>query len=269
MRTNERDTNRASGVQAELYANNRFRRLPDREYPPLVIVPPVERFPISYGHSDSHDPGLSRRQSLGLIAAGLFSGSICLPKAARSEDPGHNPGEARYDTSVIPYPVTPDHDGVINLILGAELYYRIPQYLLLAMAFVESGRTIGSGRMPWPWTLNIGGKGQFFGGQREALASLESNYSSKALIDVGLMQVNTRWHARKFRNLEAMLDPYNNTVYAAFYLASLAYENGSWTKGVAGYHASKKTARERYLCRVLAEWLRWNQGPVSLLSYCR
>ena len=66
--------------------------------------------------------------------------------------------------------------------------------LLYAIALTESGRADGEGKIkPWPWALNVEGKA-LFAGTREEAAELLETYRGQS-VDVGLLQVNTRWQA--------------------------------------------------------------------------
>ena len=192
-----------------------------------------------------------------LSHSGLFTRTALASRPAVSTMPRLSPEES-------------NPTRLFEMITWVEAYYGIPKNLLTAMAFVESGRTTPSQpRSPWPWTLNIGGKGRFYETKASAQDSLLDNAQDVSLIDVGLLQINTKWHAQHFRSLSDMLDPSSNILYAGHYLATLAYQKGSWTKGVASYHASRPEARQRYLCVVLKEWLRRSGGRPDLLRYCQ
>ena len=61
-------------------------------------------------------------------------------------------------------------------------------------------------------------------------------------VDIGLMQINWRWHKDKFPSVEAMGDVEGNVNYAARYLAELIREYGI-IRGVGYYHHRKSTKR--------------------------
>ncbi|MEQ8832190.1 MAG: transglycosylase SLT domain-containing protein [Alphaproteobacteria bacterium] len=152
-------------------------------------------------------------------------------------------------------PATADAYTVYDDIAWAESHYGIPNRLLLAMAFVESGRRWPDGGFhPWPWTLNIAGRGRYYDSRRQALADLHRHAADNPLIDVGVMQVNIRWHLDHFGTYDRMIAPRDNIVYAGWYLADLAHRKGNWTRAVASYHANKASARQNYLCLVMDRW---------------
>ncbi len=130
-----------------------------------------------------------------------------------------------------------------------------PRDLLLAIALVESGRyeeTRGV-RMPWPWTVTAGGRGEFFVSRAGAAAAVR-DLRAKGIesIDVGCMQVNLYYHAEAFDSVEDALDPAQNVAYAAFFLTDLAVRTGSWLAAVGRYHSGSAENARRYRMRVLA-----------------
>lgn len=119
----------------------------------------------------------------------------------------------------------------------------IPDGLLPAIARVEAGH---DGRA-WPWTLNQGGDGSFHGSKAEALARLDAILASGVQnVDLGCMQINWRWHSHAFADAATMLDPIENTRYAARFLTSLHEQLGSWDSAVRAYHSSNPALGEAY-----------------------
>lgn len=148
-------------------------------------------------------------------------------------------------------PAAGDAAGLCEIeIARAEREYEIPQGLLRAIALVESGR----GGRPWPWTIGEPGAAHY-APTREAAAreARQRIAQGRRSIDLGCLQVNWRWHGERFPDPEWVLEPRNNTDYAAWYLAELRRQHGSWTLAVARYHASDTARRAQagYLCRVL------------------
>lgn len=136
-----------------------------------------------------------------------------------------------------------------------ERSYQIPQGLTTAVSLVETGRLMGGRRLPWPWTINVGGQGKFFDTKDQAVAEtrklLEQGQRS---IDVGCMQVNLRYHPTAFRTLEEAFDPATNVAYGTKFLSSLHSVQGSWEKAVERYHSSDDARREDYREKVMALW---------------
>jgi hypothetical protein len=129
----------------------------------------------------------------------------------------------------------------------------VPSALLLCIARVESGRATPQGIQPWPWALNVAGTSRYFANKKEALV-----YVNKCLaqgmtnIDIGILQLNFKWHSQGFTNLEAMLDPHFNALYAARFLKRLRLQHGSWSKAVASYHSSQPHRGQAYITKVAA-----------------
>lgn len=142
-------------------------------------------------------------------------------------------------------------------IAGQESLRSIPSGLLAAVARAESGgsRYAEKGE-PWPWTLNVGGRGMFFATKAEALAAIAAAQrdSPGVNIDVGCMQVSLRHHGTAFPSLEVALDPAANVRYAAGFLASLQEKTGSWAGAAGRYHSGTPDLADAYRDRVYAFW---------------
>jgi len=128
----------------------------------------------------------------------------------------------------------------------------IDPLMLYAVALTESGRPAGQGQIePWPWALNVGGR-PIFAASREEAARLLTIHRDKS-VDVGLLQVNTRWHGHRVNRLEALLDPGTNlAVGAAILKEALASTPGDLTTGIGRYHSTKPERAKAYARTVLA-----------------
>ena len=137
----------------------------------------------------------------------------------------------------------------------AEARHGIPSGLLQSITRVESGRKMVTGEyMPWAWTLNDRGEGLFFDDRDSALAYLRDAIAAPGhSVDVGCMQVNTKWHADGFLDIADMLDPVHNASYAAGFLLDLHAAHQSWDEAVKHYHSSEPSKNVAYHRRVLAE----------------
>jgi len=138
--------------------------------------------------------------------------------------------------------------------------FGIPPAILFAVALTESGTAIKSSgaRVPWPWTLNIAGEGSYYPTRWQALQAaqraLDSGIQS---IDVGLMQVNWRYHAKSLGSLESGLDPVHNLTVGARILSACHAQRGDWLAAVECYHAPNDAARANaYRQRVEYAWRR-------------
>lgn len=138
----------------------------------------------------------------------------------------------------------------------AETKYGIPKHLLLAIANTESGRYNKALKrvMPWPWTLNIEGKGSYYNNIHDAITAVNrTKQQGKSSIDVGCMQVNLKHHPDAFNSVQTALTPANNIDYAARFLRSNFDEFGSWPKAIAAYHSRSKKGR-KYFASVQKNW---------------
>jgi hypothetical protein len=138
----------------------------------------------------------------------------------------------------------------------AETKYGIPKHLLLAVANTESGRyNHGLKRvLPWPWTLNIEGKGSYHSNMHDAVTAVNrAKQSGKRSIDVGCMQVNLKHHPNAFTSVQDALTPSRNIDYAAKFLRSNFDELGSWPKAIAAYH-SRSSKGSSYFAMVQKRW---------------
>jgi hypothetical protein len=156
-------------------------------------------------------------------------------------------------------PTTPD---CISLAKKAEQTHGLPDGILQSISIVEASRIQPDGTYKaWPWTLNDAGKGLFFDDAEQVLDYLDSNMSHPdASIDIGCMQINTKWHGAFFETLDEMLDPSSNISYAASFLSDLYHAHGNWDDAIRHYHSSEPKRNGPYLERVLASWTQRNPG---------
>jgi hypothetical protein len=138
------------------------------------------------------------------------------------------------------------------------LAHSIPADIFYAVALAESGRRVGEQSVPrpWPWTLNIHGEGIYFGDRRSAWrAATAAIAKQQTSVDIGLMQVNWRYHHRRLLDPWNALDPYRNLQVAAEILADCQQRLRDWWQSVGCYHApSDPDHAERYRARVRAHW---------------
>ena len=131
----------------------------------------------------------------------------------------------------------------------------VPTRLLAAVALVESrhpGPTV-SGAVPWPWTIDVGGKSTFFSTKDEAVAAVRTLQDAGVRsIDVGCMQINLLFHPDAFGSIEQAFDPRSNVRYGALFLSTLFRRLGSWDKAVAAYHSQTAVIGAAYQTQVMA-----------------
>jgi len=138
-----------------------------------------------------------------------------------------------------------------------ERMHNIPSNWLAAIASTESGRFHPDVKLavPWPWTVNVQGKGFWFDSKQEAVEAVRS-YQAKGIksIDVGCMQVNLHYHGHAFANLNQAFDPAYNIAYAAKFLMSNYEKTKSWTDATAAYHSMTPALGGKYYRRVYKRW---------------
>ncbi|WP_157982239.1 lytic transglycosylase domain-containing protein [Oceanicella sp. SM1341] len=126
----------------------------------------------------------------------------------------------------------------------------VPLDVLRAITRTETGRKLEGEFRPWPWTINMEGKGLWFDGPEEAVAYARARHAEGARsFDMGCYQVNFRWHGEHFASLDEMMDPLANARYAARFLADLYAESGNWETAASHYHSRTPEFANRYGAR--------------------
>jgi len=126
--------------------------------------------------------------------------------------------------------------------LQAARQHDVPPDLLYAVALTESSKQLEHGIRPWPWTLNIAGKGHYFASRKEACDALFRAQFETRVIDVGIAQLNMRWQPQLFgagnRFVDPCdaLDPYANLEEAAGLLREHYDVSGDWLSAAGRYH---------------------------------
>lgn len=114
----------------------------------------------------------------------------------------------------------------------------VPLSVLRAISLTETGRTRQGSFKPWPWTVNMEGKGTWFDSFEEARDYVLHHHARGARsYDVGCFQINYRWHGQHFASPEQMFDPDANAAYAARFLRELFTEFGDWSRAAGAYHS--------------------------------
>ena len=140
---------------------------------------------------------------------------------------------------------------------------KIPDRIFYAVALAESGRKLPADRVrrPWPWTLNVAGDGYYYATRLEAWQALRGWLDQgKRSIDIGLMQVNWRYHQARLGDPWQALDPYHNLRVGADILQDCYANERDWWASVGCYHAPANPERAaRYRRRVESQWRRITQ----------
>lgn len=145
----------------------------------------------------------------------------------------------------------------LDAIASAELAHGVPTGFLLAIARVESGRLDArSGQLqPWPWTIDVGGKGAFFNSRAEAVDAVKAQQSEGVQsIDIGCLQVNLQQHPTAFASVEEAFNPVSNAAYAARFLVDLHRESGDWTIASGLYHSRNEVLAGPYRAAVASRY---------------
>ncbi|HFK7185694.1 TPA: transglycosylase SLT domain-containing protein [Serratia odorifera] len=92
---------------------------------------------------------------------------------------------------------------------------------------------------PWPWTINVAGKGYRYATRLQAWEALQGflkKYPRKR-IDVGIAQVNLGWNGHHFTSTWEAFEPYTNLNAAAAILRECYNRKpGSWLAASGCYH---------------------------------
>lgn len=126
----------------------------------------------------------------------------------------------------------------------------VPLDVLRGLTRTETGRKQDGEVRPWPWTINMEGKGLWFDTREEAVAYAQKSFDRGARsFDMGCFQVNYKWHGQHFTSLDEMMDPLMSARYAARFLKELYSETGDWPKAVGFYHSRTPKYYKKYLAR--------------------
>ncbi len=137
---------------------------------------------------------------------------------------------------------------ILTTISQNEKKYNIPGGLLLAIAKIESNLE--------PLALNINGNSIFPKSKETALLAIKKALISNITnIDIGIAQINFKWHKNNFKTIESMILLENNLNYAAKLLAQLKKQHGTWHKAVRYYHSASSKHNQKYSRKVVLCWL--------------
>lgn len=126
--------------------------------------------------------------------------------------------------------------------------------LLYSVALAESALGKNKGTLgPHPWTLRQN-KPLYLDSKKEAEQKLRQMIQTHGpAIDVGIMQINYRWHSDKVNDPAELLDPKTNIRIAAQYLVEMIRSTpGDLELGIGKYHAGPQPL---------------NQGLINARSY--
>lgn len=137
---------------------------------------------------------------------------------------------------------------------NTEIKHQIPRDLLHSISLQESGRKHSklNKTIPWPWTVNVEGKGFYFDSKKEAVMFVKQQRAfGKKSIDIGCMQINLLYHPEAFRSISEAFDPEANVNYGASFLREKYEQHGTWKKAIANYHSANEELGHNYRKSVL------------------
>lgn len=135
-----------------------------------------------------------------------------------------------------------------------ERKHSIPSDILHSISLQESGRKHSKSdkKIPWPWTVNVEGKGYYFESKNEAVSFVKKQFSEgKKSIDVGCMQISLLYHGDSFKSLSDAFEPKMNIEFGAKFLRQKFEQYGSWKKAIANYHSADSERGAKYQKSVL------------------
>lgn len=143
----------------------------------------------------------------------------------------------------------------------------VPLDVLLAITLTETGRAQGGETRPWPWTVNMEGKGVWFETEDDARAYVYEHFKRGARsFDVGCFQLNYKWHHQGFSSLDEMFDPLAGGRYVAGFLTDLYAEKGDWEQAAGAYHSRTPEHAERYMALFRRHRSSLGDTPIELAA---
>ena len=128
--------------------------------------------------------------------------------------------------------------------------------LLYSVALIESSRPVpGNTHLTAPskFTLNAGGVAYYYPTRGEALEKLDELIKESNNVDIGLMQINYRWHKGKVKGYKDLLDSKTNLRIGADILSHALGSHKNRCIAIGHYHTwNNETAAYEYGCRVLS-----------------
>ena len=127
--------------------------------------------------------------------------------------------------------------------------YGIPAQLFYTVALTESRRAIVPGRtLPWPWSLNVAGQSLRFPTRKAAWLALRTFLDQgMRRVDIGLMQINWSYHAKRLGDPWRALDPYHNLRVGAQILLTEYRRSGDWMEAAGRYHNPGASPKQQHL----------------------
>ena len=109
---------------------------------------------------------------------------------------------------------------------------------------------------PWPWTLNVHGKSYYFESRTKAHDFIQLLLKNGIRsFDVGLTQINWKYHSHRFKSPWDALNPIVNIQTSKIILADLIKKTGDLERAIACYHnCVDKVLGQKYLNKFRREY---------------
>lgn len=146
-----------------------------------------------------------------------------------------------------------------------EKQFNIPHKLLSSISITEAGTTKNGYYQAWPWSINNNGKSIYFNNKGEMINFINNAISSKQMnLDIGCMQINYKYHGKKFKDIDSMTNPEENIYYAGKFLKELYTRYRSWNTAISRYHSSDPKRMKVYLKKVTENWEKNREGKYEI-----
>ncbi|WP_122053714.1 transglycosylase SLT domain-containing protein [Vibrio sp. Evd11] len=115
---------------------------------------------------------------------------------------------------------------------------KVPADILYALAVQETNSRMNDRTVrPWPYTINVAGKAFRYENLGQLIAASNDLISEgKRSFDVGLFQVNWRWHSHRVDSIEQLAHPVNNGIVASQILIEQYNIYKNWAVAAGRYH---------------------------------
>jgi hypothetical protein len=139
----------------------------------------------------------------------------------------------------------------------ALMHRSVDPRVLAGVALNESSY----GGRPWPWTLNVAGRGYFFRSREAAYRAVQMLLAhGRCDFDVGIMQINWCYHHQRFSSAWDALSPATN-IHAAEDILNENYgKTHSIAEAIAYYHSANPMPGREYLSRFVQHFAQLENG---------
>lgn len=141
-----------------------------------------------------------------------------------------------------------DLSGTVFEKVGLEK--NIDPHLLYAVALAESAYSPvknARGAAPYPWTLRLPNKPIYAPSKAHATVELFKVLKYTSSVDIGLMQINWRWHKHRVKRPEDLLDPLTNVrIGADILLENIRRSPSDLVAALGWYHSHSVKKRNQY-----------------------